>query len=1040
GVNVGASGGEGGKVGFNGVVIVNVVNNETTARIDAGADIDVGSGLVVDGVAFDPEEAISLIGDWIDLGGYYGLKAGDTLVYDNGGGTSIGGLTQGETYYVASVSGTKIRLADASGNAIGLDKDLATGTDHNLTGTNSLAVNARDDLFLVDVAGGVAVSSEVGIGASVSVNIVNRDTRALIGDLHDTEAADQTAAEDRGAVTVDGNTSVHAVNDGFIGGFSVAGAVAKSSQKAPESGGGSKRGTGGTQGSDGTVTSNQDLSSWQDKWASVLGEGKDKGKLSGDVVGDTAKSTDQTAQSKSGFAVSGAVVVDVVDDNALAYLFNTGAVTLTNDGSLDVSAGNDTNLGSFAGAVAFAKGSGTGSGTAVGGAFGVNVLSGATEAYIEDVNSLTVNNLSVTADREGSNVAIVAGVGVGLGQKGVGVAGSVSVNIATFTVEAALRDIADPVQVNTLSVTADDDSTLIAIAGSVAFGGKAGVGVAIGFSWTETDVTAVVSNIDDLTHTGDFTVDATADGLIVAVTGSVGISAGQAKGYAGAGTVSINLLANTVEAKIVDTMVTDTSAGDITVGADDSTGIYSFAGALAAGKSAGLGAAVAVNSLDNSVTTLIDGSTLDTTGNFSATAKETGTVVTVAVAGAGSSKLAIAGSVAINIFDNDITARVIDGTISANAVAFSAEDRSTSVAAAGGIAVSTGQAGVGAAVGVNLIFNNVTARVENSDITAESTIDTTASAEELLVSITLGGAGGEKFALGGSVSANVVMNTVTAEIISGSTLEAGGDIGVAAGDTTTAVIVAGGFAGSGKAAVGLSFSQIYVENEIKAVVDASSVNSTAGIVNLNAGIAPPDDKAELSDIRMMTYGVDLPDTNSSSIFNLTVAGAGAGKMAAGFALSVNNINNTIAAEIRNGSVVDGSAGVALSAIDASVIDAIALGVAGAGDVAVGGAVSVNTITNTIGTAISESTVRAGVNVAGTALTNADAAVTLDAASASIIRALAVGVSGSGKVAVSVSALGNAVANDVTTEISGSTVMAGGDVSLTASDIAPEIIP
>ena len=63
-----------------------------------------------------------------------------------------------------------------------------------------------------------------------------------------------------------------------------------------------------------------------------------------------------------------------------------------------------------------------------------------------------------------------------------------------------------------------------------------------------------------------------------------------------------------------------------------------------------------------------------------------------------------------------------------------------------------------------------------------------------------------------------------------------------------------------------------------------------------------------------------------------------------------------------------------------------------------------------------------------------------AESSSIIRTLVLGISGSGDVAVQVSVLGNTVINSVTAGIENSTVTAGGDVSLSASDIAPSLIP
>ncbi len=47
----------------------------------------------------------------IDLGYEHGFQNGDAVVYDNGGGESIGGLASGKTYYVIRVSGTVIQLA-----------------------------------------------------------------------------------------------------------------------------------------------------------------------------------------------------------------------------------------------------------------------------------------------------------------------------------------------------------------------------------------------------------------------------------------------------------------------------------------------------------------------------------------------------------------------------------------------------------------------------------------------------------------------------------------------------------------------------------------------------------------------------------------------------------------------------------------------------------------------------------------------------------------------------------------------------------------
>ncbi len=127
--------------------------------------------------------------------------------------------------------------------------------------------------------------------------------------------------------------------------------------------------------------------------------------------------------------------------------------------------------------------------------------------------------------------------------------------------------------------------------------------------------------------------------------------------------------------------------------------------------------------------------------------------------------------------------------------------------------------------------------------------------------------------------------------------------------------------------------------------------------------------------------------------------------------------------------MDAAGAVSISAKDTSVVDALSFGVSGTGGVAVGVAISTNVIANTIETAVSGSTLDA---TAG--------GIDLTSESSAVIRALAIGVSGSGGVAVQVTAMGNAIANTVKARITGSTVNAAGDVSLLAQDIAPSLIP
>jgi hypothetical protein len=172
--------------------------------------------------------------------------------------------------------------------------------------------------------------------------------------------------------------------------------------------------------------------------------------------------------------------------------------------------------------------------------------------------------------------------------------------------------------------------------------------------------------------------------------------------------------------------------------------------------------------------------------------------------------------------------------------------------------------------------------------------------------------------------------------------------------------------------------------------------------------------------------LNLHAESDAGILGFT-GGVGAGGVGVILSLSANVITTTTKASISAASDVDAAGTVSLLAKNTSSIDALAIGVA-AGGAAIGVALAANVITNTIDASISGSAV--DVTAGGLNVT---------AESSAIIRALAMGVSAGG-FAVNVSVLGNVIVNTVTARITGSTVYAYDDVSLTARDIAPSIIP
>src|SRR5690606_7300786 len=87
--------------------------------------------------------------------------------------------------------------------------------------TASLFVNAKDNSLVMTLAGSISMSQSKGIAASVGVDVLERDTQAVIGNFFG-ETSDQPTA---GTVIIasEGDIDVAATNDGFIGTFAIAG-------------------------------------------------------------------------------------------------------------------------------------------------------------------------------------------------------------------------------------------------------------------------------------------------------------------------------------------------------------------------------------------------------------------------------------------------------------------------------------------------------------------------------------------------------------------------------------------------------------------------------------------------------------------------------------------------------------------------------------------------------------------------------------------------------------------------------------------------
>jgi hypothetical protein len=126
-------------VGVGGVVGVGSTNTDTrsatTNNAYLGENVKLRGGFL-----FDPATDVDSANDVIDLGFEHGLANGAAVTYDHGGGSVIGGLNQGNTYYARVISPTELQLTITKTDAvatnpvvINLDNVTAVGRDHRIT-------------------------------------------------------------------------------------------------------------------------------------------------------------------------------------------------------------------------------------------------------------------------------------------------------------------------------------------------------------------------------------------------------------------------------------------------------------------------------------------------------------------------------------------------------------------------------------------------------------------------------------------------------------------------------------------------------------------------------------------------------------------------------------------------------------------------------------------------------------------------------------------------------------------------------------------
>ena len=471
------------------------------------------------------------------------------------------------------------------------------------------------------------------------------------------------------------------------------------------------------------------------------------------IAGAVAGSNDDVA-----FGGAGSGSGNYVSSTIEAVIVDSTVTTTAGNLALHATDGSIINADAGSGAVAVTVGGdSTQSSVAAGAAAAYNEVRTTARAAIIDTDDV-VQLVAVagaaslearsTANIDAFTFGFAGALSAGGSDTAIGIAGagSGSGNSIVNTIEAAVRG-SSLTTTGDVSLEAEDDSSIDAIAGSVAVSIAAGqdstVAVGLGLSITINEVAnhvlAIVDDSDDAGGDVTLTAESSAEIQAKAIGAAVSVSASSGNtpiAVGATGTGADNRITNTIRAAIEDTVPvsanTVQAGGSVSLHASDDSSVdsFGFAGAvaIAAGSNApvsgAVGVGVAINTIANDVSAYVAHTTVDADGSIVIGATSDSEIQAISTAAALSGAVGDSGGVAIagggafaqNVIltttnayavDSDLEAgtALVEGDIDIDASSVSTIDASVlafSAAVAGG-----GGNAVGASIGISLARNYI---------------------------------------------------------------------------------------------------------------------------------------------------------------------------------------------------------------------------------------------------------------------------------------------------------------------------------------------
>ncbi len=923
-------------VAVNVIVHDNIAQVTNGADIETTGEVKISAQAEVDGSAKALGTAVTL-SDSNMIGAAVGvnvatvnnkaLVTGASLI--EGDGITVEAVTTGSAknefvVWGASAAGGTGDVGVAGSVAVGVvtfTTEASAASAAQLVSTGALHITAENEMVYQTIAAGVGFSSGTSVGAAVAVTVITSNTDAFIAG--DADAAGLMAISAK--TTLAPPPTLNLPDNSGIDDPSIA------ISSAALAGGGSNGGVGIAGAADISILT-VNTHAYIAGSAQINQDGSISGLPAVQSVSVDAESTLTMTNAAGALGIStdstgvgAGLEVTILTKDTQAYVAS-GAL-LDAEGALTVDADSSEDI------ISIAANAGVGNSVGVAGSGTVQVLTTTTRAYVG--GNVGAGNISITADGHLDATMVAGSIGASAGSAGIGASASVLVH--NDTVEAYIADnavvvsggstgitiaaassedlitlavagggastagVAGSAVVNVLnehthasvgrsadltvdngapgtpgvSIHAQDDTDIVSVAGNLAVGGTAGVGLGADVAVLSKDTFAYIDSGVTADVEGDIVIGAVATEDITSVAAGMSLS-GTASVALDA---SVHVINNQTRAWIGDDPTGGPASagpghvhagGNVLISADDQTEMDKIVGVLAVSGTAGVAAAGAVSVVNKTTEAFIgagavvsgDGNTGDASvadGKFGASfgggatfdpnnGGDQGVHADSIGSSPDSNTLKSQGEVNTPTLgdmdaDSDGSSEATDDAFTGarTLTAGSKSVRGVSVTALNRddissftIAVAGGTAGVAVSAGVNVVSTNTTAYIGagaqvNTDPGANTAQDVNVAAGNDFYHLAVAGSlGVGVVGVAPAVDITVLSNTTLASIGAGATVKAKDDVVVEAHAHEHIVQVGFGL-GGGVVGIGGAVDVMTINNSTTAMIGNATVSADGDV-------------------------------------------------------------------------------------------------------------------------------------------------------------------------------------------------------------------